>query len=114
MIRFPFLKKKSFGIDLGNNNTIVTDTDRVLVDQPSYIVLDKKRDGVKAVGHSAFDMFEKTHQDLKPVKPLKGGVIADHTSATKLLNALMKSARNSNVVRPTSLVRLAALMSQRW
>jgi rod shape-determining protein MreB and related proteins len=98
MTRFSFLKKKSFGIDLGNNNTIVTDQDRVLVDQPSYVVLDNNRDHVRAVGHSAFDMFEKTHKDLKPVKPLKGGVIADHTSATKLLHALMSQAYGSKSI----------------
>jgi rod shape-determining protein MreB and related proteins len=92
MLHLSLLKKKSFGIDLGNNNTIVSDQDRVLVDQPSYIVLDDTRNAVRAVGHSAYDMFEKTHQNLKPVKPLRGGVIADHTSATKLLSALMKEA----------------------
>jgi rod shape-determining protein MreB len=92
MLRFPLLKKKSFAIDLGNNNTLVCDQDKVLVDQPSCIVFDRAKDAVKAFGHSAYDMFEKTHSELKPVKPLRGGVIADHTSATKLLDALMKEA----------------------
>lgn len=98
MIRFPFLKKRSFGIDLGNNNTIVSDEDRVLVDQPSYIVLDESKNDVCAFGHSAYDMFEKTHSHLRPVKPLKGGVIADHTSATKLLHALMEEAYHDRSV----------------
>lgn len=92
MLRIPLMKKKSFAIDLGNNNTLVSDQDKVLVDQPSCIVLDREKDAVKAFGHSAYDMFEKTHNELKPVKPLKGGVIADHTSATKLLNVLMAEA----------------------
>jgi rod shape-determining protein MreB and related proteins len=92
MLRIPLLKKKSFAIDLGNNNTLVSDQDNVLVDQPSCIVFDRDKNAVKAVGHSAYDMFEKTHRELKPVKPLKGGVIADHTSATRLLDALMTEA----------------------
>jgi rod shape-determining protein MreB len=92
MLNFQMLKKKSFGIDLGNNNTVVSDQERVLVDQPSYIVLDEIQNSVRAVGHSAFDMFEKTHHQLRPVKPLRGGVIADHTSATKMISALMKLA----------------------
>jgi rod shape-determining protein MreB and related proteins len=95
MMNFHFLKKKSFGIDLGNNNTVVSDSEKVLVAQPSYIVLDKSRNDVKAVGSHAFDMFEKTHPLLKTVKPLKGGVIADHDSASKMLSALMRQAYSS-------------------
>lgn len=95
MFHFQVLKKKSFGIDLGNNNTVVSDQNRILVDQPSYIVLDKSHNGVRAVGNEAFNMFEKTHQLLKPVKPLRGGVIADHTSASKMLSAMMNLAYGS-------------------
>jgi rod shape-determining protein MreB and related proteins len=92
MVNFRLVKKKSFGIDLGNNNTIVSDHEKILVDQPSYIVLDDLKGRVRAVGNEAYDMFEKTHNLLRPVKPMKGGVIADHTSATKMLSALMQEA----------------------
>lgn len=98
MVNFHFLKKKSFGIDLGNNNTVVSDDEKILVDQPSYIVLDEARQGVKAVGSEAYQMFEKSHKLLKPVKPLKGGVIADHTSATKMLSAMMNQAYGTKSV----------------
>ena len=63
MMNFNFLRKKSFGIDLGNNNTLVNDGKRVLIAQPSCIVLDKTKDTVKAVGTDAYDMFEKTHHN---------------------------------------------------
>ncbi len=98
MINFNFLKKKSFGIDLGNNNTVVSDEEKVLVSQPTYIVLDKEKNAVRAVGDDAYDMFEKTHPLLKPVKPMKGGVIADHDSAMKLLSALMRRAYAAKTV----------------
>lgn len=92
MVRFDFMRKKSFAIDLGNTNTLVRDADRLLVDQPSYIVLDSSRSHVKAVGAEAYEMFEKTHSEYRPVKPLKGGVIADYESASKMLHALMQLA----------------------
>src|SRR5688572_10837479 len=98
MINFHLLRKKSFGIDLGNNNTLVSDQEKVLISQPSYIVLDKARDAVKAVGTDAYDMFEKAHDQLRPIKPLKGGVIADHVSASKMLSALMHQAYGSKSV----------------
>lgn len=97
-MNFHFLRKRSFGIDFGNNNTVVSDEENVLIDQPSYIVLDRSKNNVKAVGSHAYDMFEKTHPMLKPVKPMKGGVIADHDSASKLLSALMREAFASRSV----------------
>lgn len=92
MVKFEFMRKKSFAIDLGNTNTIVRDTDRLLVDQPSYIVLDSNRSAVKAVGSEAYQMFEKSHKEYRPIKPLQGGVIADYDSAAKMLQALMNLA----------------------
>ncbi len=97
-MKLPLLRKKSFGIDLGNNNTVVSDHENIILDQPSYIVIDKSRNAVRAVGTDAYDMFEKTHPLLKPVKPMKGGVIADHDSAGKLLDALMRRAYSSKSV----------------
>ena len=89
MVKFDFIRKKSFAIDLGNTNTLVHDVEKLLVDQPSYIVLDSNRAEVKAVGTQAYSMFEKAHKEYRPVKPLKGGVIADYDSAAKMLQALM-------------------------
>lgn len=79
----------SFAIDLGNNNTIISDQSGPLLAQPSYIVFNAAHN-VKAVGDHAYAMFEKTHEELKPVKPLKGGVIADYESATRMIQEMVK------------------------
>lgn len=92
MVKFDFIRKKSFAIDLGNTNTLVRDADKLLVDQPSYIVLDSNRVEVKAVGAEAYRMYEKSHKEYRPIKPLQGGVIADYDSAAKMLQALMHQA----------------------
>src|SRR5687768_18217281 len=92
MVKFDFIRKKSFAIDLGNTNTLVRDADKLLVDQPSYIVLDSNRTEVKAVGTEAYRMYEKSHKEYRPIKPLQGGVIADYDSAAKMLQALMHQA----------------------
>lgn len=98
MVKFDFFRKKSFAIDLGNTNTVVRDADKLLVDQPSYIVLDSERTSVKAVGTEAYRMFEKTHKEYRPVKPLQGGVIADFDSAAKMLKALMALAHGERSI----------------
>lgn len=78
-----------FAIDLGNNNTLVTNDHQILLSQPSYIVFDEKKRSVKAVGDQAYDIFEKNHEQLKPVKPLQWGVIADYDSAVVMINRLV-------------------------
>lgn len=89
MINFNFSHNKSLAVDLGNTNTTVGDKERVLLSQPSCIVFNAANNSVKAVGSQAYDMFEKTHEDLRPVKPLRGGVIADYNSASKLIQELV-------------------------
>lgn len=88
---FSVFKHKSFSIDLGNNNTLLASTDKMLLAQPSYIVFNANH-SVKAVGDEAFEMFEKTHEELTPVKPLKGGVIADFDSASTMLREMVNRA----------------------
>jgi rod shape-determining protein MreB len=90
MLNLSFNRNKSFALDLGNTNTMVADQDRILLSQPSYIVFNTGDNSVKAVGSRAYDMYEKTHEELKPVKPMRGGVIADYESASKMIQALVK------------------------
>jgi rod shape-determining protein MreB len=92
---FNFLKNRSVAIDLGNNNTIVRDKENILLSQPSYIVFDASNHAVKAVGDRAFNMFEKNHEELMPVKPLRGGVIADYESASKMIREMLSVACTS-------------------
>lgn len=91
-MRFNVFRNKSFAIDLGNTNTLVSDIQGVRLSQPSYIVFDAQDHSVKAVGDKAYSMFEKNHDELRPVKPLKGGVIADYDSATRMIRELIRQA----------------------
>lgn len=80
---------RNLAIDLGNNNTLLSDSDRLLLDEPSYIVFDNNTNKVKAIGDRAFDIFGKNHEDLKPVQPLKWGVIADFNSANAMVGGMV-------------------------
>src|SRR5688500_9231895 len=90
-MNFNFFKNKSVALDLGNNNTVLSSRESVLFSQPSYIVFDMGQK-VKAIGDKAYNMFEKNHQELKPVKPLKGGVIADYDSAKVMIHEMVGQA----------------------
>ena len=84
-----FLRSTDLAIDLGNTNTVMSDNCRVVLSQPSYIVLDPESQAVRAVGEMAYNMFEKNPETLLPVKPLKGGVIADYDSALKMIRQMV-------------------------
>jgi rod shape-determining protein MreB len=57
--------------------------------QPSYIAFNTEGHTVKAIGDQAYCMFEKTHEDLRSIKPLRGGVIADFDSASKMIAEML-------------------------
>jgi rod shape-determining protein MreB and related proteins len=90
------LPSKSFAIDLGNNNTLLTDQNQILLSQPSFIVFDEEKHSVKAVGDEAYSIFEKNHEQLKPVKPLRWGVIADYNSASVMINEMVSRVYKKN------------------
>jgi rod shape-determining protein MreB len=52
-------------------------------------LFDEKKKSVKAVGDQAYDIFEKNHIQLMPVKLLQWGVIADYDSAVAMINRLV-------------------------
>jgi rod shape-determining protein MreB and related proteins len=88
MMPFNFIGSQSFAIDVGNNNIVLTDKDKVLLSEPSYIVFNTNNT-IKAFGKEAYNIFEKSHEALHPVKPLKGGVIADYQSAGKMIRSMV-------------------------
>ncbi len=96
---FPSLyHSRNLAIDLGNNNTLLSDGDQLLLDEPSYIVFDAVNNKVKAIGDQAFDIFGKNHEDLRPVQPLKWGVIADYHSAYAMIAGMVsKTGRKRSV-----------------
>lgn len=84
-----FTPSQNLAFDLGNNNTLLTDQHNILLAEPSVMVINEDSRKVEAVGEKAFEMFEKTHTNLKPIKPLKGGVISDGESARKMVKELV-------------------------
>lgn len=88
---------RNLAIDLGNNNTLLTDQSSILLSQPSFLVVNETNNQVEAVGDQAYAMMEKTHTHLKPIKPLKGGVISDGESAKKMLKELVKQVNKPSL-----------------
>ena len=86
---FDFLTS-DIAIDLGTANTLIIHRDKIVVDEPSIIAIDKNSNKVLAIGKEAMNMHEKTHDNIKTIRPLKDGVIADFEAAEMMIKGMIK------------------------
>ena len=85
---FSFIQE--IAMDLGTANTIIISDDKIVVDEPSVVALDRRTDKMIAVGAKAKMMYEKTHDNIKTIRPLHDGVIADFTACEQMMRGLIK------------------------
>jgi rod shape-determining protein MreB len=86
---FSFLTQE-LAIDLGTANTLIIFRDKVVVDEPSIIAVHRGTGQVVAIGNQAMQMHGKTHEDIKTLRPLKDGVIADFNAAEQMIRGMIK------------------------
>jgi len=99
---FSFLTKE-IAIDLGTANTIIIYNDKVIVDEPSIVALERNTGKIIAVGKKAMMMHGKTHENIKTIRPLRDGVIADFQSAEYMIRELIKMIGIKGSLFPASL-----------
>ena len=92
---FSFLTQE-LAIDLGTANTLIIYKDKVAVDQPSIIAINRSTNQVIAIGHQAMQMHGKAHEDIKTIRPLKDGVIADFNAAEQMIRGMIKMINPGN------------------
>lgn len=85
---FSFFTQE-LAIDLGTANTLIIQDDEIVIDEPSIVAMDRVTGEIIAVGNRAMQMHEKTHENIKTVRPLKDGVIADFKAAEALIQGLI-------------------------
>ena len=86
---FSFFTQE-IAIDLGTANTLIIYNDKVVVDEPSIVAIDRTTGKVIAVGKKAMQMHGKTHENIKTIRPLKDGVIADFHAAEHMIRDMIK------------------------
>ncbi len=89
-------------IDLGTANTLIIHKDKIVVDEPSIIAIDKNTNKVLAIGREAMQMHEKTHENIKTIRPLKDGVIADFHAAEHMIRGMIKMIDSGKKFFPAS------------
>ena len=86
---FDFFTQE-IAIDLGTANTIIIHNDKVVVDEPSIVAEDRSTSKVIGIGRKAQQMHGKTHENIKTIRPLKDGVIADFHAAEHMIRGMIK------------------------
>ena len=87
---FDFMTE-DIAIDLGTANTLIIHNDKVVIDSPSIVARDRISGKIIAVGKEANMMQGKTHENIKTIRPLKDGVIADFDASEQMIKMLIKS-----------------------
>ncbi len=93
-MRFFNFFKKEIAIDLGTANTLIIEDGKVIVDEPSIVAMDRRSNEVIAVGRKAMQMHGKTHENIKTIRPLRDGVIADFAAAESMIEGMIKMMDN--------------------
>lgn len=86
---FDFLTE-DVAIDLGTANTLIIHNDKVVVDSPSIVARDRATGKIIAAGKEAALMQGKTHENIKTIRPLKDGVIADFEASEQMISLFIK------------------------
>ena len=82
---------EEIAIDLGTANTLIIHNDKVVINSPSIVAIDRVTNKIIAIGEDANIMQGKTHENIRTVRPLKDGVIADFEASEQMISALIKS-----------------------
>ncbi len=102
---------QEIAMDLGTANTIIICNGKVVVDAPSVVALDRRTDKVLAVGEKARQMHGKTHENIRTIRPLRDGVIADFYAAEQMIRGMIKMINPKNRWFSTSLRMVVCIPS---
>ena len=87
---------QEIAMDLGTANTIIITNGKIVVDEPSVVALDRRTEKMIAVGEKAKLMHEKTHENIRTIRPLRDGVIADFYACEQMMRGLIKQVNTRN------------------
>ncbi len=97
---------KDIGIDLGTANVLINVQGKgIVLDEPSVVAIDTNTDRVLAVGSDAYKMVGRTPANIRAVRPLKDGVIADFDMTEQMLSYFIKKLNVKGIMsKPNILI----------
>lgn len=92
---FSFLTQE-LAIDLGTANTVIFQDDKIVLDEPSIVAINNQSGKMVAIGRQAKLMYERTNPNIKAVRPMKDGVIADFNAAEMMIKGFIKQVNDKH------------------
>jgi len=87
------------GIDLGTANTLVNVRGKgIVIDEPSWVAIDKRTRRPLAIGVQAKEMVGRTPANVIAVRPLKDGVISEFEITQAMLGYFIGKAHQQTIV----------------
>ncbi|MFM8504903.1 MAG: rod shape-determining protein [Acidimicrobiaceae bacterium] len=101
----PLSMGRDVAVDLGTANTLVYVKGQGLVlNEPSMVAVDTRSGQVVAVGHEAKRMWGRAPRNIRLVRPLKDGVIADFDVCEQMLKQFLQRVSTSRWSKPRVIV----------
>src|SRR3989454_3158211 len=93
---FLSLFSADLAIDLGTANTLIHMKGKgIVLNEPSIVAFDRNTKKIVAIGNEAREMLGRTHRDIRTIRPMKDGVIADFEIAEGMLREFIKKIHRS-------------------
>ena len=107
--KFIGLFSNDLSIDLGTANTLVIVKGKgIVINEPSVVAVKTEKNGqqrVLAVGREAKEMVGKTPGNIKAIRPMKDGDIADFDMTEKMIRKFIEKAHGrSSLISPRIII----------
>jgi rod shape-determining protein MreB len=87
------------GIDLGTANTLVNVRGKgIVINEPSWVAIDKRTRQPKAIGAEAKEMVGRTPANIMAIRPLRDGVISEFEITQAMLEYFIGKAHQQSIV----------------
>lgn len=101
----PISLSRDIAIDLGTANTLIyIRGEGIVLDEPSTVAIDTTTGQVVAVGQEAKRMWGRAPRNIRVVRPLKDGVIADFDLCEQMLREFIRQVHTSRFSKPRMIV----------
>ena len=97
-------------IDLGTANTLIVYNDEIVAEEPSVIAVDLQGK-LKAFGHEAARYIGKCPDNLRTIRPLQNGVIADFDATEMMLKGMISRIKTTGSLFSPSLKMVICIPS---
>lgn len=103
-----FRTKKRIAIDLGTSNVLIYDKKKIVLNEPSIVVKNKRDGEIIAIGNRAKKMLGKTPENIEVIKPINEGVVSDINALRAMLKYFLNKLYVFSFFKPEIIISIPA------